>query len=84
MALRKIYLAIDCKDDAERNAVQTLANEISNMRALNGAQLISIAPTLYNNKDSLRRLFRLIATGGPKALLSMEGAKALMSLRNNK
>ena len=82
MALRKIYLAVDCENDAERDAVQGMANEISNMRVLNSRSLISVQPLIQRNGPELKRLFTLIANGGPKALLSMEGARLLMSLRN--
>ena len=81
MALRKIFLAIDCATDDERDAVQNLANEISNLRVLDGSKLLSLAPAFRANKEAFGKLFTLIANGGPKALLSMDGAKLLTSFK---
>ena len=81
MALRKIFLAVECADDVERDAMQNLANEISNMRVLNAHELLTMAPLFRANKDAFAKLFKMIAKGGPKALLSMEGAKLLTSFK---
>lgn len=44
MALRKIFLAVECADDNERDIVQSLANELSNSRILNARTLINMKP----------------------------------------
>lgn len=71
--LRKIYVAVDCRDDAERDAVQGVMNEVSNMRVLNGAQIVSMAPMVKAKKDVIGQMFGLIAQRGPQALASVQG-----------
>ena len=34
MALRKLYIVVDCENDEQKEAVQTAFNELSNTRAL--------------------------------------------------
>lgn len=82
MALRKITLAVECRDDAERDAFQNLANEISNMRILKASELLAMEPLLKANKEPLAKLFKMVAKGGPKALLSIDGARLLTSFKH--
>lgn len=80
MALRKIYLAVECYDDIERDKVQELANEISNTRSLKAPSLLNMAPLYYSNREELTKLFSIISTKGVKGLLSIEGGLLLKKL----
>lgn len=45
MALRKLYIVVDCENDEQKEAVQTAFNELSNTRALTsrtGYQHVSV------------------------------------------
>lgn len=39
MALRKLYIVVDCENDEQKEAVQTAFNELSNTRALTSGRL---------------------------------------------
>ena len=80
MALRKIYIAVDCNNDTERDAVQALANELSNMRILNADSLLRMGPVFENNRAELTQLFSMITNGGVKSLLSLQGGLLLKRL----
>ena len=55
--LKKIYLVIDVQDEAQRDRVQQIANELSNMRALNGTQIENIYPYYRQYENDIRQLF---------------------------
>ena len=54
--LKKIYLVIDVQDEAQRDRVQQIANELSNMRALNGTQIENIYPLYRQYENDIRQL----------------------------
>ena len=76
--LRKIIIAVDCADDAERDRVQAIATEVSNMRILDGRMLVGIWPYVQAHKGDMQQLFSLISEGGVKALMSGRGVQLLM------
>jgi hypothetical protein len=78
--LRKITIAVDCADDAERDRVQEIATEISNMRILDGRRLTGIWPYVQAHKGDIQQLFSLISEGGIKALVSGKGIQLLTRL----
>ena len=50
MSYRKIYLAIDCKNDSEAAEVQKVAEDFSRSFDLSAQQLIELYPILQKNK----------------------------------
>ena len=84
MAYRKVILLIDCDNDQEKATVQSLCDEISNMRVLTGRDIVTMAPKFRQHKEDFIQLFRMISKGGPKALLSIEGAKLLSKFTKSK
>ena len=78
--LRKIIIAVDCADDAERDSVQAIATEVSNMRILDGRRLTGIWPYVQAHKGDMQQLFSLISEGGIKALISGRGIQLLTRL----
>lgn len=81
MALRKLYIVVDCEDDEQKEAVQTAFNELSNTRALTSRSIISMYPFFQKNRDSLMELFRMIKEGGIKSLLSVRGGTLINNIR---
>ena len=55
--LKKIFLVIDVHDEAQRDRVQQIANELSNMRVLNGTQIENIYPLYRQYENDIRQLF---------------------------
>ena len=51
--LRKIIIAVDCADDAERDRVQNIATEVSNMRILDGRKMVGIWPYVQSHKSDM-------------------------------
>lgn len=80
MALRKIYIAVDCADDTEKDNVQNVFNEISNARIFSGRDVINMIPIFNNNRSDLLQLFRMIQEGGVKSLMSIKGGSLIAKL----
>lgn len=80
MALRKLYIVIDCDDDSQKEKVQNVLNEISNMRVLSGSDILKGYPMFKAREQEFRQLFSLIANNGVKGLMSIQGAQLLTRL----
>ena len=78
--LRKIIIAVDCADDNERDRVQQIATEVSNMRILDGRKMVGVWPYIQAHKGDIQQLFSLITEGGIKALVSGKGIQLLTRL----
>jgi hypothetical protein len=78
--LRKIIIAVDCADDNERDRVQNIATEVSNMRIFDGRKMAGIWPYVQAHKGDIQQLFSLISEGGIKALVSGKGIQLLTRL----
>lgn len=77
MALRKIYIAVDCEDDAQKEEVQKLLNELSCMRLFDGSKILSAWPVYKRYESEIMELFNMVSTGGMKSLMSLRGASLL-------
>lgn len=80
MALRKINIAVDCVDDAERDAVQRVMEEISAMRLFNGNAIVGMYPYMKAHQSELVQLFKMIRNDGVKSLFSVNGGILLSKL----
>ena len=78
--LGKVYIVLDFANEQEKEQVQDILKEVSNLRLFTGTQLVSIYPFVRAHQREVMQLFALIKKGGPKALLSMEGAMFVKSL----
>ena len=78
--LRKIIIAVDCADDNERDRVQQIATEVSNMRILDGRKMVGIWPYVQAHKGDIQQLFSLISEGGIKGIVSGRGIQLLTKL----
>lgn len=81
MALRKLYIVVDCEDDEQKEAVQTALNELSNTRVLTSRNIISMYPFFKKHQSELIELFGMIKSGGIKSLLSVRGGTLINNLR---
>lgn len=77
MALRKIYIAVDCEDDAQKEDVQKLLNELSCMRLFDGRKMLAAYPFYKRYEGEITELFNMVAAGGMKSLMSLRGASLL-------
>lgn len=80
MAYRKIFIAVDCADDAQKEAVQGIFNELSNMRLFNGNQIQNIYPFVKAHQNELFQLFSMISNNGVKSLMSASGIALVTKL----
>lgn len=62
--LRKISIGIDCRDDAERDRVQEIANQLTGMQPLTGAQIISMFPVFLQHRGKMSAVFNFITRNG--------------------
>lgn len=80
MRLRKIAIAVDCEDDAQRDRIQAIMDEISGMRVLNGGQIESMYPFFRTHQAELFQLFGMVSNGGIKSLMSGQGVALITKL----
>ena len=71
MAYRKIYLAIDCQNEAEVEAVQQFAKELSQALQLKSADVLKLAPSVRKNRDLLAHTIRTISAEGIKGVMKI-------------
>lgn len=69
MAYRKIFIAVDCQNDAEVENVQQFAKELSQMLQLKGVDVLRLAPAIRKNRDLLAHTIRTIAADGLKGVM---------------
>lgn len=81
MALKKLYIVVDCENDEQKEAVQNALNELSNSRILTSRKIISMYPFWKKHQSELVELFNMIKTGGIKSLLSVRGGALINNLR---
>jgi hypothetical protein len=77
---KKIFLAVDCADDTQRDKVQSIMNEVSNMRLFNAAQILSAYPYFRQHQGELTQLFNMVSRGGVKSLMSAGGLSLITKL----
>ena len=84
MAIRKLYVAIDCDTDEQKEQVQQVLNELSNMRIITGRQILSSVPMIQKNRNDLYTLFNMIKQGGIKSLFSLQGGMLINRLAKSR
>ena len=80
MALRKIIIAVDCADDAQRDRVQDIVNEISGMRVLDGGKIEGMYPFFRLHHAEISQLFSMISRNGIKSVMSGQGLALITKL----
>lgn len=80
MALRKILIAVDCNDEAQRDRIQNIMNEVSGMGLLRAGQIEGMYPYFRNHRMELQQLFALVAQNGVKSLMSGQGLSLITKL----
>ena len=78
--LRKIIIAVDCADDAQRDKVQNIANEVSGMRLLTASRLIGMYPYVSAHRGDIAEIFSIVSTNGIKGIVSGRGIQLLTKL----
>ena len=78
--LKKVFLAIECADEKQRDEAQTILNEISNARVITAERLIKAYPIYKQREPEIRQLFAIISQSGAKGLMSMQGVSLITKL----
>lgn len=78
--LGKVYIVLDFADEREKEQVQEILKEFSNMRLTNGRQIVSFYPFVKARQRELFQLFNMIRNNGVKSLVSLQGAALVKSL----
>ena len=78
--LKKVFLAIECADEKQRDEAQTILNEISNARVITAERLIKGYPIYKQREPEIRQLFAIISQSGAKGLMSMQGVSLITKL----
>lgn len=71
MAHRKIIIAVDCDSDAQQQAVQDIAKELSSTFQMRATDLISFYPFVKKHKALLYTAVKTIATEGKKGIVKI-------------
>lgn len=79
--LRKLYMAIDCTDDQQKEQVQQVLAELGGMNLISGTQILKIYPYFRAHQREIMELFSMVAKEGPKAVMSLRGAMLINNLR---
>lgn len=79
--LRKLYMAIDCTDDQQKEQVQQVLAELGGMNLISGTQILKIYPYFRAHQREIMELFTMIAKDGPSVVVSFRGAMLVNSLR---
>lgn len=78
--LKKVFLAIECADEKQRDEAQLVLNEISNARVITAERLIKSYPIYKQREPEIRQLFAIISQSGAKGLMSMQGVSLITKL----
>lgn len=78
--LKKVFLAIECADEKERDEAQLILNELSNARVITADRLIKAYPMFKARETEIKQLFSMVSNNGIKGLLSIQGASLLAKL----
>lgn len=68
MAYRKIFIAIDCANEEEAQAVQTVAKEASQILRLQARDILKIAPAAKKNSALIAKTIKTISSEGMKGV----------------
>lgn len=71
MALRKIYIAVDCDSEQEQMLVQNIAKEISGTFDIKAKDLISFYPFVKKHKGLLYSAVKTVARDGKKGVMKL-------------
>lgn len=78
--LKKVFLAIECADEKQRDEAQLVLNEISNARVITAEKLIKAYPIYKQREPEIRQLFAIVSQSGAKGLMSMQGVSLITKL----
>ena len=78
--LGKVYIVLDFADEAQKEQVQEIFKEVSNMRVANGTQIVTFYPFIKSHQQTILQLFNLVKDNGVKAIVSMQGAALIKQL----
>lgn len=78
--IKKVFLAIECTDEKQRDEVQLVLNELSNARMITGETFLKAYPLYKQREVEIRQLFRLVAANGVKGIMSIQGAGLLAKI----
>ena len=78
--LGKVFLVLDFADEVQKEQVQEIFKDVSNMRVINGTQIVSFYPFIKSHQQTILQLFNLIKENGVKAVMSLQGAALIKKL----
>ena len=78
--LGKVYIVLDFDNEEQKQYVQKVLEDVSNMRIVSGRQIQQIYPFYQKHKGEINELFNMVSTGGVKSLMSMRGAGLIAKL----
>lgn len=71
MAYRKVFIAVDCTNEAEFEAIQQFGKELSSIMKLRASDVLRIAPMVRKNSGLIMTVIRTISAEGAKGVAKM-------------
>lgn len=68
MGYRKIYISLDCRNDAEAQQVQKIAEDLSVTFALRAADIVKIYPAIKANSGLVKTAVKTLLRDGMKGV----------------
>ena len=68
MGYRKIYMAIDCRNDEEAQKVQKIAEDMSMIFGLSAKDIINIYPSVKSNAGLIKNSIKTLSRDGLKGI----------------
>lgn len=78
--LKKVFLVVDVDSDEQKEAVQQIMNDVSNMRMLQGGKIVQFYPFVKKHQNELYQVFKMVADGGIKSLVSPSGMSIISKI----
>ena len=79
MAYRKIYIAVDCADDAQKDRVQQIAQELSQL-GISGNDVEAIYPEFKKRRANIAEVVQYIRQNGPGGVKSFKFVSLISNL----
>ena len=71
MAYRKVILAVDCENEQEKQKMQEIANELSELLHFKAKDLIEFYPILKTHRALIYNSINIISKEGKRGLLKL-------------
>lgn len=81
MAYQRIIIAVQCRDEDEKKAIQEMAKNLSQRLALKAEDIIRAYPLIEKNGELIAAAARMVSKNGPRGLVKLLPMLAKIKMR---